>query len=184
MVENIEIKKMFKKTPWITREFDFNQPVGIFPCILGRLRGTPARIEDLIENLPVDILTKRVENSWSIQENVGHLFDLEALGESRLTDYLSGKEVLTPADMENRKTKEANHNSNSMQNLLSQFRKSRREFVEKLEKLSEREVSLSSLHPRLKKRMRIVDWAFFMAEHDDDHLARMSELAAMLQKKS
>lgn len=34
----------------------------------------------------------------------------------------------------------------------------------------------SAFHPRLKKQMRLVDMIFFQAEHDDYHLARISEL--------
>ncbi|MEE9225307.1 MAG: DinB family protein [Bacteroidota bacterium] len=175
---------MIKKTNWTEREFEFNFPTGIFPCIIERLRGTPARLEDIINKLPIDLLTMRVNNSWSIQENVGHLFDLETLGESRLADFLSHSEVLTPADMQNRKTNEANHNSNSMQNLLRQFRRSRQGLVDKLERLDEGEVARFSLHPRLDKPMRIVDWTYFMAEHDDHHIARISELAKILQNRS
>jgi hypothetical protein len=31
-------------------------------------------------------------------------------------------------------------------------------------------------HPRLKVRIRVLDLVFFIAEHDDHHLARISEL--------
>jgi hypothetical protein len=31
-------------------------------------------------------------------------------------------------------------------------------------------------HPRLGQPMRLLDAAFFTAEHDDEHLARISEL--------
>jgi hypothetical protein len=34
----------------------------------------------------------------------------------------------------------------------------------------------SALHPRLKTPMRLLDLAFFVAEHDDHHLATISEL--------
>ncbi|MFQ5797685.1 MAG: DinB family protein [Bacteroidota bacterium] len=175
---------MIKQTKWIERKFEFDFRVGVYPCIIERLRGTPARLEDMINPLPIEILAVRVNNSWSIQENVGHLLDLEELGEKRLADFLSHAEVLTPADMKNRKTQEAAHNSNSMQNLLSQFRRSRHEFVHKLERLDEAEAARSSLHPRINKPMRVVDWAYFVAEHDDHHVARISELARMLQNRS
>jgi hypothetical protein len=35
------------------------------------------------------------------------------------------------------------------------------------------------VHPRLQQPMRVVDMAFFVAEHDDHHLARMTQLARM-----
>ena len=38
-------------------------------------------------------------------------------------------------------------------------------------------LSVTALHPRLNQPMRVVDMAFFTAEHDDHHLARMTELS-------
>jgi len=35
----------------------------------------------------------------------------------------------------------------------------------------------TALHPRLQQPMRVLDMAFFTAEHDDHHLARMTELS-------
>ena len=37
-------------------------------------------------------------------------------------------------------------------------------------------VSSSALQPRLKTKIRVIDLVFFIAEHDDHHLARISEL--------
>ncbi|MBC8367786.1 hypothetical protein H8E52_10280 [bacterium] len=34
----------------------------------------------------------------------------------------------------------------------------------------------TALHPRLKTPMRACDMLYFMAEHDDHHLARISEI--------
>jgi len=38
-------------------------------------------------------------------------------------------------------------------------------------------------HPRLKVRMRLVDLAYFVAEHDDHHLASMVIIARTLKKQ-
>ncbi len=38
------------------------QPVGIFPNLLVRLSGTPARLEEMVKKLPPEILATRVEN--------------------------------------------------------------------------------------------------------------------------
>jgi hypothetical protein len=48
--------------------------------------------------------------------------------------------------------------------------------VQQLEQLSEDAVEHAALHPRLGTAMNIVDLAYFVAEHDDYHLARISEL--------
>lgn len=171
---------MVQQTRWTERSFDFNFPLGIFPCILERLRGTPARAEELIRSLPLQVLTKRIENRWSIQEHVGHLFDLDALHDGRLDDYQAGVNVLRAADMTNKKTFEANHNAKPIQEILQSFRSARMHFLQRLETLDEEKLSRTAIHPRLQKPMRVVDMAFFVAEHDDHHLARMSWLTRTL----
>ena len=80
---------MIRRTKWVERVFDFSLPVGVFPCVAERLRGTPARLE-----------------GWD-EERLGRV----------------------------------------------------------------------SRHPRLDRPMRAVDMAYFVAEHDDHHLAKMTELA-------
>jgi hypothetical protein len=165
------------RTKWIEREFDFHLPVGVFPCVLERLRGTPARLEELARSLSPEMLTERRGGKWSAQEHVGHLYDLDELHEARLEDYARGLEVLRAADMTNRKTEEAGHNSARLEDLLALFRSARESFVRRLETMTEEEVGRSALHPRLNKQMRVVDLALFVAEHDDHHLASITELS-------
>src|SRR5262245_51963108 len=98
------------KLRWIERKFNFDFPLGLYPDIIERVRGTPARIEDRVRDVPGSILTRRHENTWSIQENIGHLLDLEALHLGRLDDYAAGAQALRAADMTNRATHEARHN--------------------------------------------------------------------------
>src|SRR6478736_1312979 len=38
--------------PWTDRHFTFNLPEEMFPVVIERLRGTPARIEDKVRNAP------------------------------------------------------------------------------------------------------------------------------------
>ena len=165
------------RTKWVEREFDFSLPVGVFPCVLERLRGTPARVEELVRELPPELLTERRGGKWSAQEHVGHLYDLDELHEGRLEDYARGLEVLRAADMTNRKTEEAGHNSARLEDLLARFRAARDSFVRRLESMTEEEVGRSALHPRLNKQMRVIDLALFVAEHDDHHLASIRELS-------
>ena len=167
---------MVKQTLWVERRFNFDYPIGIFPCVVERMRGTPARLEEIVRHSPPAILTRRFDGGWSIQEQAGHLWDLEALWEKRLNDFRSGAAVLTAADMTNRKTHEANHNAAPIQKILEEFRKARRDLVSHLEVLTDEEVGRSSLHPRLNIPMRLVDWCYFMAEHDDHHIARIVAL--------
>jgi uncharacterized damage-inducible protein DinB len=165
---------------WTDRHFTFNTPEELFPVVVERLRGTPARIEDKVRQLSPAVLTHRDGDAWSIQEHIGHLLDLEELGLGRLEDYLAGAAVLRPADMTNRKTWEANHNARPIADLLGDFRRERESFVARLDGWDRNLLSLIALHPRLNQPMRVVDLAFFTAEHDDHHLTKMTELAKKL----
>lgn len=167
---------MTERVGWFERRFSFEIPLWMFANVLERLRGTPARLEDRLGGLSKEILTRRDGDKWSIQEHAGHLLDLEALEVARLEDYRAGRETLSPADPQNRKTYEAEHNSKEVAEILSQFRRERMEFVEQLESLDASLIERSALHPRLKQPMRVIDLAYFKAEHDDHHLARISEL--------
>jgi len=48
--------------------------------------------------------------------------------------------------------------------------------VGRLERVNDGALTHTALHPRLRVPMNLVDHAFFVAEHDDYHLARMTEL--------
>lgn len=165
--------------PWTERAFNFDFPAGLYPELLERLRGTPVRVEEIARSLPARVLTGRVGETWSIQENIGHLADLEGLFTGRLDDFEAGAE-LRPADMTNRATNEADHNARTMAEVLAEFRTRRAELVGRLEALGPSDFAKTAHHPRLDRPMRVVDMMFFHAEHDDYHLARMRELAGLL----
>jgi len=167
---------MIRQTPWFERKFEFNFPVGYFPVILERLRGTLPRIESSVKNKREEELTGKIEGSWSVKEQIGHLYDLEELWFGRIEDFLSGKEILRAADLNNTKTHEANHNLRMIDDLLQQFSLARNKLIEKIKDIDEATASLTSLHPRLQTPMRLIDSLFFVAEHDDHHLAKMREL--------
>jgi uncharacterized damage-inducible protein DinB len=162
---------------WVERRFDFSFPVGRIDTILERLRGTPARLEEKLSGFGRATLIRRDGDSWSIQEHAGHLLDLDELHIGRLDDYESGAAVLRPADLENRKTREANHNARPLEEILAKFREERARFVARLETWDQERLGATALHPRLSQPMRVVDMAYFVAEHDDHHLARMTGLA-------
>jgi hypothetical protein len=60
--------------------------------------------------------------------------------------------------------------------LLASFRGARGHLVERLEALDEDVLRRAALHPRLREPMTVVDFGLFVAEHDDHHLARITEL--------
>lgn len=168
-----------ERIKWTDRKFDFSFPVGIYPEMIERLRGTPARLEDRIRSLPAEVVRRKDGERWSIQENAGHLLDLEALVSLRLDEYLAGAKELHAADMSNRKTFEANHNDVPAETILTAFRRQRMQIIDRLDGLAAEMFARSAFHPRLKNQMRLVDMVFFQAEHDDYHLARISELVRM-----
>ena len=161
---------------WFDRKFTLGLPVSSFPPILARLRSTPDRIEKALDGVSPERLTQRTGDAWSIQENVGHLLDLESLWEQRLDDFDAGTTVLHPADLENRRTHEANHNARDIEDLLREFRTARMRIVGRLEKMGEAELSRVALHPRLQQPMSVVDLGYFVAEHDDHHLHTIERL--------
>ncbi len=167
---------MITRPEWFKRRFAFELPIEMFANIVERVRGTPARLEDLTRSLSREVLTRRDDDKWSIQEQAGHLLDLEELWLKRLDDFEASRDQLSPADLTNRKTHEANHNANTIENILAAFRKERMEFVRRLDNYDEALVQRTGLHPRLNMKIRVIDHIFFVAEHDDHHLARISEL--------
>jgi hypothetical protein len=167
---------MPKHLKWTDRTFQFTFPVEVYPEMIERVRGTPARLEDRLRSIAAEILTKRDGERWSIQENAGHLLDLEPLVKQRLDEYLAGAKALHAADMSNRKTYEADHNQVSIEAILTEFREQREQLVDRLDNLPLETFALVAHHPRLNVPMRLVDMIFFQAEHDDFHLARISEL--------
>jgi uncharacterized damage-inducible protein DinB len=168
------------QTKWFDRKFDFSSSQNIFPSIVERLAGTPARLEEKIKSISPDILGVRFEGGWSIKENIGHLTDLEPLWQGRLEDFLNGKATLRPADLQNTKTHEANHNATPIDVLLKDFRQIRKQTLDLLEGITEEQIFRTALHPRLKTPMRLMDSFLFVAEHDDHHLARITELSKKL----
>lgn len=176
---------MAQRAVWVKRKFSFDHlDVQMFPNILERLRDVPVRLEELTRDLSPGILTKRDGDKWSMQEHAGHLLDLEPLGMNRLKDYEAGRDTLRAADMENRKTHEADHNADKMEHILSTFRAERAEFVRRLEAYDEAFIQKTALHPRLQTKIRVFDLAFFIAEHDDHHLARISQLRRLFVKET
>ena len=161
---------------WTDRIFKFDFPAGIYPEMIERVRGTPARLEDRLRLVSTGLLIRRDGERWSMQENAGHLLDLEPLFAQRVDEYLAGAQHLPAADMSNRKTYEADHNSVPLDLILHGFREQRLQLADRLDALDEEVFSRQALHPRLNIQMRLVDMLFFQSEHDDFHLARISEL--------
>ncbi len=163
---------------WFERTFEFTFPVDQFPNLCARLRGTPARLEEMVRGVSRERMTRRPGDKWSAQEHAGHLADLEPLWLSRVDDFLVAGDTLTAADLSNRKTNQAGHNGRDLSAILSEFRAARGRLLERIGNLPAALHAAAKLHPRLKQSMRLVDHLYFVAEHDDHHLARIWEMTS------
>jgi uncharacterized damage-inducible protein DinB len=166
---------------WFERKFEFSFPVELHPNLSARLRGTPARLEETLRGRSPKILIGKVQEKWSAQEHAGHLLDLEALWLARVGDYAAASDQLTVADLRNRKTEEANHNARPLEQILTDFRAGRERLLKRVDELDPSLFARAIPHPRLKTPMRLVDHLYFVAEHDDHHLARIWELVSAVQ---
>ncbi len=158
---------------WFERKFEFTFPVEHHPMLCARLRGTPARLEEICRGVAHGVLAARPGEKWSAQEHAGHLVDLESLWMARVDDYLAGASQLTVADLTNRSTWEAQYNRRSIGDILAQFRSARSRLVNRVDSIDPTVLARNIPHLRLKIPMRLVDHLFFVAEHDDHHLAHI-----------
>jgi uncharacterized damage-inducible protein DinB len=161
---------------WFERKFEFSFPVELYPNLCARLRGTPARLEETLRGRSHEILIPKPQGKWSAQEHAGHLLDLEPLWLARVENYAAGSVQLTVTDLQNRKTDEANHNARPPGQILFEFRAARGRLLKRVNELDATLRARAIPHPRLKTPMRLVDHLYFVAEHDDHHLARIWEL--------
>ena len=168
---------------WTSRAWKLDLPGHLFAPVLERLRGTPGRAEELVRSLPAGILAVRRDGAWSVLEHLGHLVDLAGLDDTRVSEFVARADFLSAADMTNSATERAQHNSAPVSDILQRLRTSRLALVQRLETFTDATIEHRSLHPRLKQPMSVVDWMFFVAEHDDHHLAHARYTAVELIRR-
>jgi hypothetical protein len=161
---------------WVERDFEFSHLNGTFLNILERLEGTPLRLAAKTKGLSEVELTTSVNGKWSIQVNVGHLLTLESLWLGRFDDFVMEKEELRAWNLTNSDTEVADFNSQPIVSLISDFESIRLGLTRALRDYSSQAETMIALHPRLKKPMRLIDMAYFIAEHDDHHLATIEAI--------
>jgi uncharacterized damage-inducible protein DinB len=158
---------------WFERKFDFTFSVEQYPTLCARLRGTPARLDEIIRGSTRSVLVRRPGEKWSAQEHAGHLLDLEWLWMARVENYFAEAPQLAVADLTNQNTWEAQYNERSVENILTEFRNARSRLLNLVEAVDATMFVRTIPHPRLRVPMRFVDHLFFVAEHDDHHLAHI-----------
>ena len=161
-----------RRTEWFQRRFTAIADNGLLPGILERLAGVPARLRAMI----TDVHPRAVAAGWSAAKELGHLSDIEPLWLARVQDIVQGRPDLTVADLTNRATTEADHDRHPLPALVDRFEPARRALVAAIRVATDADLERSARHPRLGTPMRLVDLAYFVAEHDDHHMARLREL--------
>jgi hypothetical protein len=165
--------------PWFERHLDFGKPKEMLPYYLERLEGTIARLEKKVDGLPEELLSEKYNGKWSVKQNIGHLAEVDEIANKRLDEMTSRVETMSAAVFEPTR----DYNAMLVNDVLKFFRLRRTENLEKYKTLSENELLLSSLHPRLHVKMTPVDLAWFDAEHDDHHLVKINEIISNLKKR-
>jgi uncharacterized damage-inducible protein DinB len=164
-----------KRTKWFDRVFPPQQDVGIFPCIIERLEGTAVRLSNKIDSIEDNVLYP-TSGKWSIKKEIGHLIDLEPLWLARTSQIIDNQKDLKKTDLANTKTHETNHDARDFADLIQEFKQHRDELMLVLRDVTEADLEKAAVHPRLGTPMKIIDLAYFVAEHDDHHLAQMTAL--------
>ena len=164
---------------WFERVFTFGLPNGMLPFYIERLEGTLPRIEKKIKDIPEDILSHRLDNKWSVKENIGHLAEVDQIANKRIDEIISGISPMSPAVFEPKPYHEW-----PIRKMLQYFHENRKKNIERYQSLTAGELQKTSLHPRLKLMMSPVDLAWFDAEHDDHHLVRINDILSTLLRKS
>jgi uncharacterized damage-inducible protein DinB len=164
-----------KRTNWFDRVFPPQNDKGVFPCILERLDGTTARLKEKTTSLNPDS-TVSTDGKWSIKKEIGHLIDLEPLWLARTLQIIDNQKDLKITDLANTKTHETDHDARSFKDLIQEFKQHRNELMCVLKEVTEADLDKAAVHPRLGTPMKIIDLAYFVAEHDDHHLAQISVL--------
>jgi uncharacterized damage-inducible protein DinB len=149
-----------------------SRAAGVLPGILERLEGTPHRLRALLAGVD---RSSKVDTAWSLAQELGHLNDLEPFWLQRADDIVVGKADLTAADLSNRKTHESDHDQWPLSEHINRFERNRMAFVARRRSLGRRFRACFET-PRLGTPRRLIDLAFFVAEHDDHHMAKLREL--------
>ncbi|MEI6408344.1 MAG: DinB family protein [Bacteroidota bacterium] len=165
-----------KRTKWFDRKFPPIEDNGLFPSILERLEYTAIRLNYKIERLLVSTPGEAQEGKWSIKKEIGHLIDLEPLWYERMLQIIKGDPDLKVADLTNRKTHETDYDSRAFDDLIGDFGAARQKMIDLLRNITPDDLENVAIHPRLGTPMRLIDLAYFVAEHDDHHLAQITDL--------
>jgi hypothetical protein len=161
--------------PWFERNLQFGYPKEMLPYFLERLEGSIVRMQAKVKGVPDNVLSTRLNDKWSVKQNIGHLAEVDAIANKRLDEMVAGISPMSPAVFEPQ-----DYNPWPIEKVVELFKNNRLKNLKKYMSIAESDLLKSSLHPRLKVQMTPVDLAWFDAEHDDHHLVKISEIIKSL----
>jgi len=161
---------------WFDREFDLSFGPNRYAAIYDQLKDAPERLRRATAGVSEGAAAEKPGGKWSIKEQVAHLSVMEPLWRTRFLDIKDRKPTLTVADLTNSATTDGGFNALPMEGLLQRFETQRAETLRLLDSIDALDTASTSLHPRLKQPMRIIDLAYFVAEHDDHHITVIKEM--------
>jgi hypothetical protein len=161
---------------WAERKFDFGFRKEYLPFLLERIKATAPRMEEMVKGFTEQELARQVNGQWSAKQHIGHLIDLEELHQARVEQFKEGLSELRAADMTNKKTYDADHNTRKTADLIAELRNVREHFIHSITSVEETQLDRKALHPRLKAQITLTDLVYFVGEHDNHHLTIMAGL--------
>ncbi|UXX79683.1 DinB family protein [Reichenbachiella carrageenanivorans] len=167
---------MITRTKWFDRTFEPIADNSLLFDIIERLEGTGLRIEHKLHNSGSAYFQSSTKHKWSIKKQIGHLGDVEPLWLERIKQIKAGETSLKAADPTNRKTDEAAHDNKKVKDLISEFSRLRSKLIAELRVSTADQLNHAATHPRTGHQMKLVDLAYFVAEHDDHHLATIHDM--------
>lgn len=175
-----KIKKNLNPKPWFCQSFPFPVPVEELDKWRKNLDDFPKKLYAIVHHLPKEVLTYSAPKKWSIMEQIGHIYLLESLWQTRIQDILQGQNLMTMADLNNTATTTSNFNQSDLHILLTAFENKRKTTIEQLINIAPTDLQKTSLHPRLQTPMSIVDLSYFIYRHDHHHLRSMEVIIQIL----
>lgn len=162
--------------PWFERNLKFGYPKEMLPYFLERLEGSIVRIQTKVKGVDDKVLSAKLNNKWSIKQNIGHLAEVDAIANKRMDEMVNGISPMSPAVFDPQ-----DYNPWPIEKVIELFKTNRLKNIEKYKSIAEGDLLKSSLHPRLQVEMTPVDLAWFDAEHDDHHFVTINRILKELK---
>ena len=148
----------------------------MLPFYFERMEGTCVRLQAKVKGIDESVLSNKLDGKWSVKQNIGHLAELDEIALIRIEEMMNGISPMTSAIFETKQ----DYSAQPIEKVLDYFHTTRENSLKRFRSLTDTELTKSSIHPRFKVLLTPVDFAWFHAEHDDNHLVRINEIIAAL----